>query len=129
MTAPDVEAALREALEELLFTAFESGWFDNTGDLGEGWRERKGELLEELSAALAASRTAETGEPEAKTLREWANWMRENPWPYMMARVSESESWWHPADFLEAVADQLGSPDFAAIVAGIATPPATTETP
>ena len=60
---------VHEALEKLLFKAFESGWFDNTGDLGDGWSERKDELLSELDAALATLPGPREQEPVLKAAR------------------------------------------------------------
>ena len=53
--------------------------------------------------------------PNGETLRLWAKWMRANGWRGMLARVEEGQSWWHPSDFLEAVARELDSDEFEKI--------------
>ena len=57
--------SLREQVAEIvdhgLFAAFESGWFDNTGDIGDGWSEVKDDLIVEMRAKLCALIDREQG--------------------------------------------------------------------
>ena len=61
MSAPDVEAALREALEEASHMIYGELAHDHPTAI-------------KVRAALAASRTAETGEPEGERLEGWVGY-------------------------------------------------------
>jgi len=55
-TLAAAESLIRERVagevEDVLFSAFEAGWFDNTGDIGEAWSERKADLLDLVAARV-----------------------------------------------------------------------------